>query len=186
MQNFLVFPCYLVLFISLIPASCYFAIFIFYYIITERSHLRTLSFYFKIYYLKNIFKKPNTPKTEQTPPLVFLVHDKKPNKSLYLKKLIYSPTPTIFLKNSATLFNYLPPKKIPSHEVFFINFVFNSRITIYSTLGSRLSHPHKLARDYSLSNNAASARYPPPIPLANDQSDTYNTPYAPRDKHLTA
>ena len=112
MQNFLVFPCYLAYFISPIPASFYFAIFIFYFIITERFYLRTLSFYFKIYYKNKSFQNsPISKKPNKFHHLVFPAFTKKPNKPLYLKKPIYSTIPTLFLKNSAALFNYSSPQK---------------------------------------------------------------------------
>ena len=162
MQNFLTLPCYSTYFTSHIPDSCYFAIFIFYFIITERFYLRTLSFYFKIYYKNKSFQNSPTSK----------------NRTNFAISFFHPPLKTEHLSAQ---------KKRPLPEASQLIFVFN--LTLQSTCSTRdfrFSHPHKLARDYSLSNNAACARYLLPILPANDQSDTYNTPYAPRDKHLTA
>lgn len=111
-QNFLTLPCYLLIFLSLFSALLHFVFFNFYYIITERFYLRTLSFYFKIYYKnKSSQKFSNIKKPNKFHHLVFSAFTKKPNKPLYLKKPIYSTTPTLFLKNSAALFNYSSPQK---------------------------------------------------------------------------
>ena len=106
-----------------------FMLFCYFYFLFHNNRTLTFAniiFLFQNILLKKYLQKPNTPKTEQTFPLVFLVHDKKPNKPLYLKKLIYSPTPTIFLKNSATLFNYPPPQKRPHRVKSFYKFCIQS------------------------------------------------------------
>ena len=186
MQNFLTLLCYLLIFLNLILAFSYFVFFNFYYIITERACLRTLSFYFKIYYLNKYVQKISNIKNRTNSTISFFSSFTKNRTSPCILKNQSTPLrPLYFKKLRRTLQLFVATKKTPSREVFLINFVFNPRITIYSTRDSQSSHPHKLARDYSLSNNAASAQYPPPILLANGQSDTYSIPYDLRDKHLT-
>ena len=99
-QNFLVFPCYLLIFLSLIPAFPYFVFFNFYYIITERACLRTLSFYFKIYYLNKYVQKISNIKNRTNSTISFfssftknrtspciLKNQSTPLRPLYFKKL---------------------------------------------------------------------------------------------------
>ena len=183
MQNFLVFPCYLAYFISHIPALSHFVFFNFYYIITERFYLRILSFYFKIYYLIKHLQKSPISKTEQTSPLVF----SSPPKTEHL--LISGNQTSIHIISISFVKTHHPKqciKKRPLPEASSLIFVLNLTLQfIYNTLDSQSSHPHKLARDYSLSNSVACARYLPPILLANGRSGTYSTPYDLRDKHLT-
>ena len=186
MQNFLTLPCYLLIFLSLFPALLYFVFFNFYYIITERSYLRTSSFYFKIYYLIKYVQKISNIKNRTNSSISFFHPPPKNRTSTHIISENQMSIHIISVSFVKTHHLKQCIKKRPLPEASSLIFVLNLTLQfIYSTLDSQSSHPHKLARDYSLSNNAASAQYPPPILLANGQSDTYSTPYDLRDKHLT-
>ena len=139
-------PCYQTHSISFISTFSHFVFFNFYYIITEHSHLRTLSFYFKIYYLKNISKNPTRQKTEQTRQLVFSSSTKNRTSTHIISEnqmsihiISVSFIKTHHLKQCIT-------KKRPLPEASSLIFVLNLTLQfIYSTPDSQSSHPHRLA-----------------------------------------
>ena len=151
MQNFLTLPCYLLIFLSLFPALLHFVFFNFYYIITEHSYLRTLSFYFKIYYLIKHLQKSPISKTEQTSPACFFVLHQKPNihSCHFRKPNIYSYRFRLFHENHITHKKQLIKmkskkhiKKRPSHEASSLIFVFNFAVSLLVVRATLDPHVH--------------------------------------------
>ena len=145
MQNFLTLPCYLLIFLSLFPALLHFVFFNFYYIITERACLRTLYFYFKIYYLIKYIQKISNIKNRTNFSISFFHPPPKtehPIHVIFINQTIYSYHFRLFRK---THHPKQCVKKRSLHETSSLIFVFNLTVqSTYSTRDSQSSHPHRL------------------------------------------